>query len=423
MTKFSTFLSLLVFTIAGFGQPINDDCLNAEQLCASQVLQGTTTAATNLAAEDNNFCTLNSATVWYKFTTNSSGGTVTIGFSNLSFNPGATFGQSIDAVIFSASTPCDQTSYTPVSACSNSSVGFNVVSAIALNANTTYYVLVNGTAFGAGVSSSAECDFDITISGPGVSASIPVATISAVDTVLCEGDSEPVTTTISNCTDTSSFDWYYNNVLIESGSTNTFNTNSLSSSGWLKLVFNCGNLCIYSDTTDSIYYDVTNISASAGPDKFIAEGDLTTLEGTGSGTPTWSPASSLTDANIFQPIATPNNTTTYFLTVQNGSCFATDSVNVFIGELITIYTAFTPNSDNKNDKWVIKNSAQYPNMEVIVYDRAGQRVFNTTGYSTPDKWWDGTYKNKLLPVSTYFYVIDLKIGDEGIYKGQVSIIR
>ena len=79
--------------------------------------------------------------------------------------------------------------------------------------------------------------------------------------------------------------------------------------------------------------------------------------------------------------------------------------------------------DDINDKWVIKNSAQYPNMEVTIFDRSGQRVFHTTGYSTQDKWWDGTYKGKELPVSTYFYVVDLKIGDEGIFKGQVNIIR
>ena len=64
-------------------------------------------------------------------------------------------------------------------------------------------------------------------------------------------------------------------------------------------------------------------------------------------------------------------------------------------------------------------------MEVTVYDRSGQKVFQTTGYSTPDKWWDGTNKHgKPLPVSTYYYVIDIKQGgDNGIFKGQVNIIR
>jgi gliding motility-associated-like protein len=88
-----------------------------------------------------------------------------------------------------------------------------------------------------------------------------------------------------------------------------------------------------------------------------------------------------------------------------------------------VYSGFSPNGDDINDKWVIRNSAQYPDMEVIVYDRSGQKVFQTTGYSTQDKWWDGTNKGKELPVSTYFYVVDLKIGDDGIFKGQVTIIK
>ena len=417
--------SIFLFDLAIFAQPANDDCANAVQLCAGQTVQGTTTAATTLGAEDNAFCGSTAATVWYAFTTNATGGIVSVDISNMSFNTDPSYGQSITAVIFAASTPCDQTTYVPNSNCTTSGTDFSEASLVALNANTTYYVMINGINTGPGVTNAAECDFDITVSGAGVSSNFPTATIFSADTVLCQGEGDTVTTTINNCSGTPTYDWYYDNVLVHSGTTNDFNTNTLATAGWLKLIVSCGTNCVYSDTTDSIYFNVTPISANAGPDKFIAEGDVVILEGSGSGTPVWSPGNTLTDPNAFQPSANPTTNTTYYLAVTNGSCTATDSMNVFVGEVITIFGSFTPNDDNINDKWVILNAAQYPDMEVTIYDRSGQKVFNTTGYSTPDKWWDGTLRNsgKKLPVSTYYYVVDIKTGEEGIYKGHVTIIR
>lgn len=416
-------LALFFASIAnGWSQPSNDDCSNAQQLCANQPLSGTTTGATASASEDYDQCPLPQATVWYKFTTNSTSDVVTISFTNMTFNPDVTYGQTIEAIFIAAGTPCDKNSYTPRSTCVSGGSDFNITS-VTLDPNTEYYIMVNG-AIGT-ATNPAECDFTISISGNPVDVTPPTATISASDTILCQGDVVPIETIISNCQDTISFDWYYNDTLVESASSNTFSTEVLPDSGYLKLIIHCGSTCVYSDTTDSIYFRVTPISADAGPDKFIAEGDIVVLDGDGLGTPSWTPGNTLTSTSDFTPSANPTETTTYFLTVTNGNCTESDSVNVFVGEVVTIYSAFSPNGDDINDKWVIKNSSQYPDMEVTVYDRSGQKVFQTTGYSTQDKWWDGSKNNggKPLPVSTYYYVVDLKIGDEGIFKGQVNIIR
>jgi gliding motility-associated-like protein len=410
-----------ISTMISWAQPSNDACSNALQLCAGQTQSATTTAATADGTEDYDQCPLPQATIWYKFTTNATAGTVDVNFTNMTFNPDVNYGQSIEAIFIAAGTPCDDNSYTPRSTCQSSGTDFTLTS-VALDPNTEYYVMVNAVVGGGTL--PAECDFDISISGAPVDATFPTASISALDTVLCQGDVVPVETIISNCQDTITFDWYYNDTLIESTPNNTFSTEVLPDSGYLKLIINCGSLCVYSDTTDSIFFSVTPISASAGPDKFISDGDIVTLDGDGIGTPEWTPGNTLTSTTDFTPAANPSETTAYFLTVTNGNCVKTDSVNVFVGEVITIYSAFSPNGDDINDKWVITNSGQYPDMEVTVYDRSGQRVFQTTGYTTPDKWWDGTNKKgKPLPVSTYFYVVDLKIGDEGVFKGQVNIIR
>ena len=423
MNKQKTLIILfsLLLSLSALCQPENDECINSSRLCSNQPLQGTTVDATLNTSTDLDFCTINSSTIWYQFTTNSIGGNVSIDFTAMSFNPDINYGQTIDAVIFEVGTPCNPATYIPRSICGNSGIDFSLLSATPLAANTTYYILINA-GLGGGTNPS-ECSFTINMSGPAVDVLSPTASMSASNTVLCQGDDVPIETIIANCSDTVSFNWYYDNVLISSGPENEFSTSMLNNNGYLKLIISCGSSCIYSDTTDSIFFEVTPISVDAGPDKFILDGEIIPLDGLGTGNALWSPGNSLTDPTTYTPTANPSSTTTYYLTVNNGACTKVDSVNVFVGEVITIYSGFSPNDDAINDKWVIKNSAQYPDMEVTIYDRSGQKVFQTTGYSTEDKWWDGTRNGKQLPVSTYFYVIDLKIGKDGIFKGPVNIIR
>jgi gliding motility-associated-like protein len=109
--------------------------------------------------------------------------------------------------------------------------------------------------------------------------------------------------------------------------------------------------------------------------------------------------------------------------MENDGCFATDSVTIFVGEILIIYTSFSPNGDNINDRWHIVNSEKFPNMEVNIYDRSGQRVFNAINYSQEEQWWDGLFKDKPLPTSTYYYVINLNDPANTEYKGYVNIIR
>ena len=51
-------------------------------------------------------------------------------------------------------------------------------------------------------------------------------------------------------------------------------------------------------------------------------------------------------------------------------------------------------------------------------------VFKTVSYNIINNHWDGTNNGRELPVSTYFYVIDLNNeSDNSIFKGPVTIIR
>ena len=80
----------------------------------------------------------------------------------------------------------------------------------------------------------------------------------------------------------------------------------------------------------------TQLAAEAGPDKTIASGGSTVLEGSAAGgsapyTYSWSPALGLSDPNLAQPTASPTSTTLYTLTVTDSlGQTATDSVSVIL---------------------------------------------------------------------------------------------
>jgi gliding motility-associated-like protein len=86
---------------------------------------------------------------------------------------------------------------------------------------------------------------------------------------------------------------------------------------------------------------------------------------------------------------------------------------------IVKYNTFTPNNDGVNDTWNIPALAYYPNCTVLIYARNGRLVFQSTGYA---KAWDGNYNGAQLPASTYYYIIDTKIGKQPL-SGSITILK
>jgi gliding motility-associated-like protein len=86
-----------------------------------------------------------------------------------------------------------------------------------------------------------------------------------------------------------------------------------------------------------------------------------------------------------------------------------------------VYDVITPNGDGKNDKWVVTKILEYPNNELIIYNRWGQAVYTAKGYKNT---WDGTTDNgKELPVGAYFYLIKLNNDKLDVWSGSVTVIR
>jgi gliding motility-associated-like protein len=169
-------------------------------------------------------------------------------------------------------------------------------------------------------------------------------------------------------------------------------------------------------------------TVNAGPDFTIVEGDQVTLSGSSTGTPTtiaWAPASSLTGANTFTPVAKPTSTTTYVMSVtdQNG-CISTDNTLVtVIPYCIKAMNAFTPNGDGMNDRWLVTTSAACTKqIAVAVFNRYGNIVYKNDNYQNN---WDGTYNGKPVPDGTYYFTATYTTitNNTILLKGDLTILR
>lgn len=139
----------------------------------------------------------------------------------------------------------------------------------------------------------------------------------------------------------------------------------------------------------------------------------------------WSPTSSLSNPTGSTTLATIDSTITFYVIGQVGSCIDLDSITVFLYKNeqkdIFIPNAFSPNNDGLNDCFGIKQQANFTNFYWTIYNRWGQRVFES---DTPDACWNGEFQNKKAPTDTYFYFIEAEtVCGKILLRGDILLIR
>ena len=168
---------------------------------------------------------------------------------------------------------------------------------------------------------------------------------------------------------------------------------------------------------------------NAGIDYTIVDGDKVTLQGNTTGTlatVAWTPSASLTGANTLTPVAKPNITTNYLMTVVDANgCTSTDNALVTVlPYCLKVMDAFTPNGDGQNDRWIVTNNGGTCTKRVFatVFNRYGNIVYKNDNYQNN---WDGTYNGKPIPDGTYYYVITYNLinGNNIMLKGDLTILR
>lgn len=142
----------------------------------------------------------------------------------------------------------------------------------------------------------------------------------------------------------------------------------------------------------------------------------------------WSPGGSLDDNMIVDPIATPDSTTTYTVTITDElGCTAESSVTVrVINPTCTeadvfIPNMFTPNADMLNDTFKAESNF-IESMSLTVYDRWGEEMFSTNDMN---EGWDGTFQGAMLAPDVYGYYFTAVCinGIEYTKQGNVTLLK
>lgn len=154
--------------------------------------------------------------------------------------------------------------------------------------------------------------------------------------------------------------------------------------------------------------------------------DFSQLNATGAVKYSWSPAATLSNTNIANPVATPVSPTIYIVKGTDAQgCVNYDSVMVVITASnksgYFMPNAFTPNNDGLNDCYGIKYWGVIQELDFGIYNRWGERIFHT---HNPSDCWDGTYKGVQQNPDVYVYLIKAKTFCGDVFKkGTFVLIR
>lgn len=182
------------------------------------------------------------------------------------------------------------------------------------------------------------------------------------------------------------------------------------------------NTCV--DSTNVKISVAQKPTAFAGDDVVLIKGQTAELNGfvdVANVSFYWTPSDFLNSSTRLNPTTSAKNNIEYYLNAFStvGCGVAVDTVLVKVYNDLYIPNAFTPNSDGKNDQWVIAALGAYPQAKTIIYNRYGEVVFEA---QSAYQYWNGTYKGKPIAMGVYTYVIDLRNGEAAI-KGVVFVVR
>jgi gliding motility-associated-like protein len=191
-----------------------------------------------------------------------------------------------------------------------------------------------------------------------------------------------------------------------------------------QIIYTIAGNCGGADTIDILVSQVPDPNL---PTSYTVDyGSSVQITATGGGTYTWDPTENLDCYDCASPMASPEVTTVYCVTVADGACIETACTTVIVeyncGE-VAVPTAFSPNSGDVNSMECVLGEC-VTGMHFRIYDRWGELVFESTDQSI---CWDGTHKRNGMPMSTGVYVYQLEAdlidGTSISQKGNITLIR
>lgn len=145
------------------------------------------------------------------------------------------------------------------------------------------------------------------------------------DSVGCPPYDITFTSTAENVT---TYTWDFGDGSLGSGETTT-HTYTQIGSFIPTLILEDDNGCTFTyQSADTL--EIQPLSVDAGSDVTICENDSIQLGAIGGDVYSWSPNTGLSNGNSSNPIASPNQTTEYVVTINLGQCQNTDTLTVFV---------------------------------------------------------------------------------------------
>lgn len=134
----------------------------------------------------------------------------------------------------------------------------------------------------------------------------------------------------------------------------------------------------------------------------------------------WSPSDGVSDPAVARPQFNPAQTTLYTLLITNeGGCQHADTLRIPVKQRLHLPTAFSPNGDGINDTWAPVNFTNYPNAEVLLFNRSGELIYAATSGQPP---FDGRSNGEPLPSGAYTYRVRFA-GQAVEWRGTLLLLR
>lgn len=268
-----------------------------------------------------------------------------------------------------------------------------------------------------------------------------------MDTVFCVGTSIRVTAT----GDFNTIEWIPNELFSSSRSPMTDINMTKSQYIYIKTTnqYNCKNtdsIYVYvqqkpyyfgAPDTDVLFYNSDGTLAQTSGNSLLAgqvyNFNVQSVPGVSY---VWSPDTYLSCTNCVSPdldlscehedcMSFPE-TIEYTVLMQDSlGCFKNDTTiqfSIILDTKIGMPEAFTPNNDGKNDIAYVRGWGIREFVEVKIYNRWGQLVFESDDMA---KGWDGTFNGEPQSMDTYAYTIKaIGMDDKEIFvKGYISLLR
>lgn len=250
--------------------------------------------------------------------------------------------------------------------------------------------------------------------------------LSADDTEICAMDTVRITANPFDPNRVITWSWEPTNVIVGDPTSNEV-TAVLDSTTTFTVTATTPEGCEEVKTiTITVEMLDPSVVATADPPS-IMYGDKTQLDVEG-GDPnwmyTWSPGESLDDSTLINPMAMPRDTTKFVVIIKtDNGCEFMRMVTVNVEQppcrppYVFLPNAFSPNGDGVNDVLALRGDF-IESMELIIYDRWGQKVFETTD---PTAAWDGLTRGTENQPGAYGYILRVVCEGGGMHQEQGSI--